>query len=468
MSAADFPEMNRRHFLKHLAGLSAMALPGMQFMQALRAAEPQLKKQNKSLIILWMGGGPSHLDLFDLKPGGPENVRGEFKPIKTSASGIEISEILPTVAGQMKHLSVVRSLNSGEADHNRGTTVMNIGRRIEPPVEYPAVGAVVSSLLAPKDLALPGFIGIGGTAQRIGPGFLGNAYTPFTVQNAGQPPANIRAPQELGPEDGGGLSVELEERLRRRQRLFYAIEDNFADNVYPHLSTAGLNENDPRQKELKKKLEEQRKAMGDAADAHRAVYKKGFDLTVTPLRSVFEVRNEPPGVINQYGGLQNPFGMGCLLARRLVEKGVTCVEVDLGGWDNHNNIFPTLRDNLGPRLDKGMGALVKDLVDRGMWPNVVVLWMGDFGRTPRINQNNGRDHWARGWSVVLGGGAIQGGVVYGSTTADAMDIKEGACKVGDLFATVYKGLGLEPDTKIRDNLGRPKPIADGQPLQGLV
>ncbi|HXG10435.1 MAG TPA: DUF1501 domain-containing protein [Gemmataceae bacterium] len=449
MSAADYPEMNRRHFLRHLAGMAGLTLPAMQFIHTLRAAEPQLKKQNKSLIILWMGGGPSHLDLWDLKPGQPTG--GEFKPIKTSADGIEISELLPTVAEQMKHLSIIRSLHSGEADHNRGTLVMNTGRTPNPVVQYPAMGAVASSLLTSKELALPGFIGIGGTAQRIGPGFLGNAFAPFTVQNPGQPPANIRPPQGLGPEDPSGrLSVELEERLRRRQRLFYTLEDHFSETLFPHLP------------------EKEREKTDESSGAHRATYEKAFRLTVSTLRAVFEVRNEPLKVREMYGGDRNSFGMGCLLARRLVEKGVTCVEVDLGGWDNHNNIFPALRNGNGPRLDKGMGALVQDLVDRGMWQNTVVLWMGDFGRTPRINPNAGRDHWARGWSVVLGGGAIKGGYVHGATTADGMDIKDGRVGVGDLFATVYKGLGLEPDTKIRDNLGRPLPIADGKPIPGLV
>src|SRR5215831_1814989 len=191
-----FPEMNRRHFMKHLAGLSALAIPGMQFVQRLRAAEPVLKREGKSLIVLWMGGGPSHMDLWDLKPG--EATGGEFKPIKTAASGIEISELLPTVAKQMKNLSIVRSLNSKEADHDRGTRTMNIGRQPSPIVQYPAIGAVASSLLTSKELPLPGFIGIGGTAQRIGAGFLGTMYAPFTVQNPGQPPENIKAPDYLG------------------------------------------------------------------------------------------------------------------------------------------------------------------------------------------------------------------------------------------------------------------------------
>src|SRR6266478_7322374 len=190
-----FP-MNRRHFMKHLAGLSALAIPGMQFVQRLRAAESTLKKEGKSLIVLWMGGGPSHMDLWDLKPG--EATGGEFKPMKTAAEGVEISEILPTVADQMKHLSIIRSLSSGEADHMRGTQVMNTGRTPDVVAPWPAIGSVVSSMLTPKELPLPGFIGIGGTAQRIGPGFLGMMYAPFTVQNAGQPPANIKAPAGLG------------------------------------------------------------------------------------------------------------------------------------------------------------------------------------------------------------------------------------------------------------------------------
>jgi len=434
--------MHRRHFLKHLAGLTAASLPAVQFVSNLRAMAPDLKKQGKSLIILWMGGGPSHLDLWDLKPGQPTG--GEFKPKPTAASGIEISELLPTVAKQMKHLSIVRSLNSNEADHDRGTRKMNIGRTPSPIVQYPAIGSVASSLLTAKDLPLPGFIGIGGTAQRIGAGFLGTMYAPFTVQNPGQPPENIKAPDALGQ------GTPLEERMRRRERLFHAVEDTFSERLFPGTS------------------KDDRKALGDAAFSHEQTYKKAFDLTVSSLRTVFEVQGEPAKLKELYGGLTNSFGMGCLLARRLIEKGVTCVEVDLGGWDMHANIFQSLRTGNGPRLDKGMGGLVQDLVQRGLWKDTVVVWMGDFGRTPRINQNNGRDHWARGWSVVLGGGAIKGGQVYGSTTADGMDIADNPCTVGDVFATIYKGMGLDPETQVRDNLGRPLKIAEGKPLKGLV
>jgi hypothetical protein len=446
--------MNRRHFLSHVAGASALALPGFQFIQGLRAVEGKLKKENKSLIIFWMGGGPSHMDLWDLKPGAPTG--GEFKPIKTTASGIEISEVLPVTASQFKHLAVVRSLVTNEGSHERGTVLMNTGRQPNPVVSFPALGAIVSNQLTDKDLPLPGFIGVGGTAQRIGPGFLGMNYAPFSVQNAGQPPANIAAPGGLG-----SSKEETDERLRRRQRLFYSIEDSFSQGAYPHLSNP---KNDKEDKELAKKRED----AGSAAQAHEAIYKKGFDLTISPLRTVFEVSKEPAKVIAEYGGMQNGFGMGCLLARKLVEKGVSAVEIDLGGWDNHANIFNTIKNGNGPRLDKGMGTLVKDLVERSMWKNTVVMWMGEFGRTPRINQNTGRDHWARCWSVVIGGGAIKGGTAYGSTSADGMDIADKPCSIGDLFATVLKGLGIDPSTQVRDNLGRPLAIAEGKPLEGLV
>jgi hypothetical protein len=215
-------------------------------------------------------------------------------------------------------------------------------------------------------------------------------------------------------------------------------------------------------------------ALGSSAQAHKTVYHKAFDLTISPLRAVFTVKDEDKKTIDEYGGMGNQFGMGLLLARKLVEKGVTCVEVDLGGWDNHGNIKQALAgngtNNMGNagRLDKGMGGLVKDLVDKGLWKNTVIVWMGDFGRTPKINQGNGRDHWPK-MSVVVGGGAINGGTVYGSTTQDGMDVKDDKCSVADLYATIYKGLGIDPDTPIRDNLGRPTKIAEGgKALKGVV
>ncbi len=435
--------MTRRHFMKHMAGFSALAIPGAHFLQNLAQAAPALKKQNKSLIILWMGGGPTHMDTWDMKPGEPTG--GDFKPIKTAASGVEICEHLPTVAKQMKHLSIVRSLVTNEGSHDRGTTLMHTAYQPNPAIQFPSMGSVTSKELTPKDLALPGFISVGGGRMSEGPGFLGMAYAPFTVQSAGNTPANIDPPRDLGADRV------LRERLDRRRLMFAEVEKGF---------TSG--------------------SRGDAAKAHGDMYRKAFDLTDSQLKQVFDLKYDTGGkpmntkLSDDYG---TGFGRGCLLARKLVEAGVTAVEVDLGGWDMHNNIFTALHNSQrgqGGRLDqldKGMGTLVKDLVDRGLWENTVVLWMGEFGRTPRINQNSGRDHWARCWSVVAGGGKIKGGIAYGSTDKDGTSVKDDPCTVGDLFATVYAGLGMDPGLEIRDPLGRPRKITGdkgGTPLKGLL
>ncbi|HEV3142955.1 MAG TPA: DUF1501 domain-containing protein, partial [Gemmataceae bacterium] len=348
----------------------------------------------------------------------------------TSASGIQISEHMPNIAAQMKHLSVIRSLSTTEGDHQRGRVLMHTAYSPSPIVNYPSMGSLVSSQLSPKELALPGFISIGRPAD--GPGFLGMNYAPFTVQNAGQPPENIKPPDSLAVED-----IEKKERILRRRRLFVAVEDNFVDGN-----------------------------RGDAAKAHDEIYTKAFKLVASKEGKVFDLKGEKASLRDEYG--KNGFGDGCLLARRLVEAGVTCVEVDLGGWDLHQGVFPALKNQRLPTLDKAMGTLVKDLVARGLWKNTVVLWLGEFGRTPRINANAGRDHWARCWSVVVGGGGIKGGIAYGSTDADGSSVKDNQVGVGDLFATVYKGMGLDPSLQIRDNLGRPMKIADGTPIKELV
>jgi hypothetical protein len=292
------------------------------------------------------------------------------------------------------------------------------------------MGSLVSSQLTAKEVALPGFISIGRPAD--GPGFLGMNYAPFTVQNAGQPPDNIRAPEVLAHED-----AEKEQRILRRRRLFLAVEDGFTEAKH-----------------------------GEAASAHGDIYNKAFKLVASKEGKVFDLKGEKASLRDEYG--KNGFGDGCLLARRLVEAGVTCVEVDLGGWDLHQGVFPALKNERLPTLDKAMGTLVKDLVVRGLWKNTVVLWLGEFGRTPRINPNAGRDHWARCWSVVVGGGGIKGGIAYGSTDSDGTSVKDNPVSVGDLFATVYKGMGLDPALQIRDNLGRPLKIAEGNPIKELV
>src|SRR5207244_500049 len=195
--------------------------------------------------------------------------------------------------------------------------------------------------------------------------------------------------------------------------------------------------------------------------AHKDIYAKAFSLSVSDRRKMFEFDAKDNSALTKYGN--SGFGKGCLLAKKLVEAGAVCVEVDLGGWDNHNGIFPILANQRLPVLDKAMGSLVEDLAKSGRLKDTVIMWAGEFGRTPRINANAGRDHFPRAWSVVIGGGAIKGGQVYGSTDSTGEAVKDNKVEIGDVFATVYRGLGIDPtpetNASIRDNLGRPFAIA---------
>jgi hypothetical protein len=423
-------------------------LPGLQFLQTIQANAQQLRRNNKSLIVLWMGGGPATIDIWDLKPGRPTG--GEFRPINTSAQGVQISEHMPRTAEQMRNLVIVRSLTTTEGDHNRGTSLMHSAYTPNPAIAFPSIGSVVSmegpKLQGYQEVSLPTYISIGGGRGAEGPGFLGMNYAPFTVQNPGTPPENIRPPSGLGNGE-----LEQMERIRRRQRLFYDLEDNFMTSRAPHLESL-----------------KDRSKFADASKAHGDIYKKGFSLVASKEGKVFDLKSEPARLQEDYGN--NNFGRAALLARRLVEAGVSAVELNLGGWDTHNQTFNAHSTRLQPTLDRAMGTLVRDLVDRGMWRNTVIMWMGEFGRTPRINQNNGRDHWARCWSVVIGGGAIRGGQAYGSTDADGLSVANNPVRVPDLFATVYRGLGIDPATQVRDAIGRPFNISgqNGRPIAGLI
>ncbi|MCI0378085.1 MAG: DUF1501 domain-containing protein [Gemmataceae bacterium] len=440
--------MNRRHFLKHVAGYSALALPGIEFVRTIQANAQELRRANKSVIIMWMGGGPATIDIWDLKPGRPTG--GPFREINTSAQGVRISEHMPRTAEQMRHLAVIRSLTTTEGDHNRGTQLMHTSYTPNPAIAFPSIGAIASheipKLAGYREISLPNFISIGGGNN--GPGFLGMTYAPFNVQNPGTPPQNMR------PFGVAGAESEVEDRIRRRQRLFYTLEEQFMNGRAPHLS------------------EKDRARFADASKAHQDVYGKGFSLVASREGRVFDLKNESPSLMEEYGAAgtgNNNFGRAAILARRLVDAGVSAVELTLGGWDTHNQNFDALSTRQLPPLDRALGALVRDLVDRGMWQNTVVVWMGEFGRTPRINQNVGRDHWPACWSVAVGGGALRGGQAYGSTDEDGMRVANNPVRVGDLFATVYRALGIDPTTQVRDAIGRPFAIAggNGRAIEGL-
>ncbi len=434
---------DRRHFLKHAAAGAAVAVPGMSFLSNLSANAAELKKKNKSLIVLWMGGGPTTIDLWDQKPDHP-NGGGESapKPLSTSASGVKITETLPLVAKQFKHLSIIRSLTTKEGDHNRGSYLMGTGRSPSPLVDFPHIGSALSyqyalDVEAMKEMDLPGFISVGGLPGGAGPGFLGMKYSNFSVQAPGQVPENMQAPDDL------------KGQMARRAALFDTLEGN--DGKHKGL---GLKTGVP----------------ADAVQAHKDVYKKALDLVVANRTDVFKFTStqDQKDLKDRYG--DNGFGRGCLLARKLVEAGVSAIQVSLGGWDMHNGIFANLaRPTQLPTLDKGMGSLVEDLAQSGKLKDTVIVWMGEFGRTPKLNANMGRDHYPRAWSVVVGGGNIKGGVAYGSTEADGGSPKDNPTQIQDLYATLYSGLGLDPKTQIRDNLGRPTALAaDDKGKEGVA
>ena len=405
--------MNRRHFMSHVAGAAAMAAPAVAFTNSLRANATDLKKRHKSAILLWMGGGPSTMDIWDLKPGAPTG--GPFKQMATSADGIAICEHMPLMSKQMHHMSIVRSMSTREADHMRGRYSMHTGYVPNPNVDYPGYGSVVAHELADQvaDLEIPPFVSIG--SGSVGPGFLGMTWAPFQVDSNG----NVRN-LDMGIDPA---------RLEQRLKMLSTIEDRF--------------------------IGEKR---GGSAEDHRKVLDKTVKLMTSKQMEAFKVAQEPKEAQEKYG--TTGFGRGCLLARRLVEAGVPFIEVDLGGWDMHADIFPALADRKLPELDKAMSALVSDLADRGLLDDTAIIWMGEFSRTPTINGGAGRDHWARSWSVVVGGAGFNRGVVVGETSSDGKEVVTEPYASQDVMASVLKSLGISLETTFTAKNGRPMKIAN--------
>ena len=394
--------MKRREFLTSLAGVAALT-------QTLKANEQQLKKNGKSAILLWMGGGPSTMDIWDLKPDAPTG--GPFKPISTTGD-VEISEHMPLMAKQMHNMAIVRSMSTREADHMRGRYYMHTGYVPNPNMVHPSYGSVLSKELEKPDLLIPQFVSVNGPSA--GAGFLGAEYSPFVVNSDGR----IR-----------NLNLKIDDRFYQRAYALDVIESNFINS-----------------------------SRGSLAKEHQKVLRKTFNVLTSAEMDAMKTEGEPESVKERYG--DNSFGKGCLMARRLVEVGVPFIEVGLGGWDNHQNIFPTLRDTKLPMLDQGMSALVEDLEQRGLLEDTAIIWMGEFSRTPRINQNAGRDHWPRSWSVVVGGAGMNGGIAVGATNKDGTRVETEPYSSQDVMASICKALGISLQTTYTSNSGRPMKIAN--------
>lgn len=413
--------MPRRHFLRHLASAAAIA-PTVQFLNHLQANAGVVKKNGKSCILMWMGGGPPTIDIWDLKPGSKNG--GEFKPIST-AGDLQICEHLPKTALVMDELSVVQSMSTREADHTRGRYYMQTSFVPNPTVVHPSFGSVASFELgrSRKELEIPAFVSIGGGG--LSPGYLGMRHAAFSVSRNGQ----------IRNADTGDLP---RSRLDQRLKMWQTIEDRFASS-----------------------------RRGDLPGAHRDVYGSAVNLMVSEQMKAFQLDNEPAETLASYG--ESAFGRGLVMARRLVETGVPFVEVNLGGWDLHGGVFPALRDNQLPVLDAGISSLVTDLKQRGLLDDTVLVWMGEFGRTPRINQNVGRDHWARSWSIMIGGGGLNGGVAVGETSADGTDIVGKSYLPGDVWATAAHAMGIPLEIVHTSKRGRPmKLVNGGVPIRQLT
>uniref|UniRef100_A0A7C2PA83 DUF1501 domain-containing protein n=1 Tax=Schlesneria paludicola TaxID=360056 RepID=A0A7C2PA83_9PLAN len=417
--------LSRRGFL-HAVSASALAAGTLSFRDVVTVRAEDLRKQGRSMILLWMQGGPSHLDTFDPKPG-TENG-GETKAIDTAVPGIQIAEAWSETAKVMNELAVIRSLTNKEGQHDRATYQLHTGYIPSGSVKHPALGANIAHEIAPPELDIPAVVAIGGGRGGAGfggssAGFLGVDYEPFTVADANRLPDNVAT----------GVS---ESRYRRRLGLLGNIEQEFAQ----------------RGGEV-------------VVDNHRRIYDKASKLVLSPKTKAFDLSEEPAALRQQYG--DTGFGRGCLLARRLVEAGVTFVEVRHGNWDTHQDNFTRVPE-LSREVDPGFAALIRDLKDRGLLETTLVAWMGEFGRTPKINPRGGRDHYPRVFSAVLAGGGVKGGQTIGASTADGTAVDHDPVTVPDLFCSICQSLGVDPAKENMSPLGRPMKIVDGgQPVAKL-
>ncbi|MCG8406042.1 MAG: DUF1501 domain-containing protein [Phycisphaerales bacterium] len=422
----SYRRMTRRKWLQTALGTAG----GASFLGLLDPALLYAVGKNKnrtadSVILLWMRGGMSHLDTFDLQPGTDHG--GPFESIQTDADDIEISQHLPQLARQFKHLSVIRSMTSNEFDHSRATYQMHTGYVPIASMQHSTIGSIVSKYKgrSARDENLPPYVSIG---QDWAAGYLGPKYAPYYIGDARFGDENLRMPLGLG-----------ERRFRSRLKLLREFDKTFR-NKHPR---------------------------NDALEAYAEHYDAALLMMRPKTAKVFDLDEEPMEVREAYGA-DSIFGQGCLLARRLVQRGVRFVEVSFGGWDTHANNFETVQQK-SEELDTAFSMLVQDLRRKNLFERTVVLLTSEFGRTPRINENQGRDHFPGVWSSVIGGGGIQPGQVIGETD-QGRAVSDRPVRVGDLHATLCKALGIDHTQSNYSSDKRPFRIVkevDARPIKEL-
>ena len=441
--------MKRRDFL-HAGSLAllGMALPDFTALKALGAVNPD---KDNNCIMLFLVGGPSQIDTWDMKPNAPTEIRGPYKPIATNVDGIQISEIFPRMAKNADKFSLVRSCyHTAAAVHDTGHQMMQTGRLFQGGIEYPHIGCVLSKLKGPKGDVPPHVLmphPIGNTGGNLPhgqtAGFLGKTYDPF-VLNADPSIPNFHVPDMLPPEYIASL------RIDRRRSWREAV-----DGAVSYFESSQ-----------------------DAKLMDTTFHEAYTLMSSAKAREGFELSQEPEKVRERYG--KNRFGQGCLLARRLVERGVRFVTVNMFEtvfneitWDIHGSApfspISCYRDLVGPMFDNGFTSLIEDLHDRGMLENTMVVAMGEFGRTPKVNPAGGRDHWPQCWTIVMAGGGIKGGHVYGSSDEIGSAPLDQPVTPGHVAATIYQGLGLDLDILLPGPNSRPIRLVDHgiEPIQEL-
>ncbi len=412
--------LDRRHFL---AGVGAIGLGWLTPLGNALAREAEGKKGSaKSVIVLWMGGGPSQLETFDPKPG--TDIAGGTRAIDTAKKSVQLAAGLEQLADQMEHVSLVRSLWSQEGDHERGTYALKTGYRPDPTVTHPSLGAIICHDLPNAGTEIPRHISIMPGQWPARGGFLGAEFDAFKMYD---PADNV---PDVTPHVD-------KERFDQRLKDLEVVEDAFAKGRGTRVAATG----------------------------HKDTMERARKMMSSEQLQAFDVSREPTAVRKAYG--DTPFGRGCLAARRLLDVGVRCVEVTLESWDSHANNHQ-IHSRLVGVLDPAFAALIRDLKKRDTLKNTVVLCVGEFGRTPVVNALGGRDHWPHNFSAAIAGGGIHGGVVVGESDPAGGKQSKNPVPVANLHATVLKALGIDWEQTLKTSIRRTVRRSEGKPIEELV
>jgi len=401
--------ISRRSFLQGMT-TGAVSVAGFGGMMTPAAAK-ELSSKQKQVVVFFLSGGVSQLETWDPKPG--TDTGGPFSKIQTSVPGIEICELLPYTAQQMHHLALIRGINHKEGDHGKGRYIMETGRKKTPGFEYPFLGSAFAKQLAPQDSPLPGYIHIGGGGNKAEAAFLGPKYAPLALLD-GKPPKNLERVAQISAEGD-----------QKRRDFRAALSLRFGSG--------------------------RRRA---DTEAYNASYDQASRLMAR--KDIFDFSTLSPGDAERYG--PGEVAKHCQMALKLLENGITFVKVSHRDYDSHSENFNFHIEQLG-EFDRPFATFISDLADRGMLEHTLVIVMSEFGRTPRINQRVGRDHWGKAWSIAVGGCGIKGGVVVGKTNENGTEVIDREVDGGHLFHTYYRAVGLDPTRNFYDN-GRPIEKAD--------